>query len=92
VIAAHDPRPDLVDDAPAWLELLERAAAIDGDDGAGVYWALLGARAIGAELVRTGTGIRLRSRETGQDPEYVAVRPHLQRNLEALTGLLRGAG
>jgi hypothetical protein len=88
-MAVHDPRPDLVDDAPAWLELLERAGA-DVEDGDGLYWALLGARAIGAELVTTATGLRLRSRDGGQDPDYAAVRPHLQRNVDALTALLRG--
>jgi hypothetical protein len=94
-MAVHDPRPDLVDDAAAWQDLLERAATLENVGGEswvpdGVYWALLGARAIGAELTRTNNGWRLRSRESGQDPDYAAVRPHLQRNVDALTNLLRG--
>jgi hypothetical protein len=89
-VTVHDPRPDLVDDAPAWLDLLERAAAIDADNGDGVYWALLGARAIGATVVPAPIGLRLRSRDSGQDPDYAAIRPHLQRNVDALTALLRG--
>jgi len=33
-----------------------RRSTSDGDDGDGLYWALLGARAIGAELVTLPAG------------------------------------
>lgn len=82
-----DPRPDLGDDAAAWAELLEAAAAYRGD-GAGVYWALRGARAVGAELVTEPDGRRLRARP-GCEADYAEVRLHLQRNAAILNALLR---
>lgn len=85
----HDPRPDLTEDADLWVPLLDDALAIDGGDGDGVYWALLGARCMGAELGVTREGaLRLRPRP-GADADYAVVRPHLVRNTSALIGLLQ---
>lgn len=86
---AFDPRPDLEEDHDLWVTLLSRVAAARGtDDPDGLYWALRGARAIGAELSHAEDGgLRLRPRPDGE-ADYAAVRMHLVRHRDALSTLL----
>lgn len=86
--AVKDPRPDLPSDANLWARLLRRARALDGFDGDGLFWSLLGARAMAVEIVVTPKSWQLRARH-GRDDDYRTIRPHLLRNRQSLTALLR---
>ena len=83
-----DPRPDLTSDCALWARLLRRARALDGFDGDGVFWTLLGARAMSTEVIVTEKSWRLQARQ-GCEADYQLIKPHLLRNRSALTELLR---
>ena len=86
--AVVDPRPDLTSDCALWARLLRRARALDGFDGDGVFWTLLGARAMSTEVIVTEKSWRLQARQ-GCEADYQLIKPHLLRNRSALTELLR---
>ena len=70
---ATDPRPDLTADTAAWSRLLPLADALDGDDPAGLFGALLGLRCCGASLAHTGGLWRIGPGEMTA-AEYAALR------------------
>ena len=98
---AHDPRPDLTDDAELWARLLPLAWARDGSDRCGVYGSLLGMRCLGVQLV-TGNGtLRLQARlaPPGDPPNWVTREQYgaersrwLDPHREAVIALLASAG